>query len=61
MLGYQDLGRKQQQFLIDEITNFQREVKNGQDLNVKLCLVGDSQIDLLYKFATKELKPSEED
>jgi hypothetical protein len=51
MLAYQNLDRKKQQFVVDEIVAFKRTLSSPEDFKLKLCLVGNSKIELLYKFA----------
>ena len=51
LLGFQNLSRQKQQFLIDEITEFKKGLGEVGQLRLKLCLVGNSMIELLVKFA----------
>ena len=56
ILGYQLLDRKHQQFIIDTIETYKREKTNEMNpLALKLCLVGDSKIELLYRYANEAL------
>jgi hypothetical protein len=57
VLGYQNLDRKKQQFIVDEIKQKQ---KTPDKFKLKICLVGDSEIELLYKFAKNSLTKPEE-
>lgn len=46
--------------MIDQITAYRRDLKDEKNFRLKLCLVGDSQIELLYRFAQSELtKPGD--
>ena len=60
LLGFQNLSRQKQQFIIDQITQFRKGRDAEGEFTLKLCLVGNSEIDMLYKFARESLgKPGE--
>jgi hypothetical protein len=49
MLGFQNLDRIQQQFIADSIRIYKEDM-GEEKLKLKLCLAGDSEIELLYRF-----------
>jgi Mrp family chromosome partitioning ATPase len=66
MLGFENLSRTHQQNIVDRIKEYQRrlaarEREEDRKFKLKLCLVGNSEIELLYQF-TKEMmsKPEEQ-
>lgn len=50
ILGYQHLSAECQQYIIDAVNQHRREKDKEDRVKLKLCLVGNSTIESIFKF-----------